>query len=338
MLYAMETRLDEKLINAFLAPYRVPHITDPNASKRAIAIISYVQKYILPTLTPALVALSRAVEADELTDDVMVPNPDDDLDMQSMELKIYLAKNVNKTISDGLEKTFRAKPADPLDHLASYFFAQSADEILNPELDDQVNPLQFLAQYLMRHNPLHADESNAPPPPKHEAMKQLCVPPVPVLESAKDSAGVSIKDSKPHVYQVPDSMQGFISQDCEKEVVGVIERSIPNIGVGGSDKHMTITAIRHIQRKTVLFRAIDTTSFKRYDRILNDEQVRLARSEATMLHEQLFLSLVANTPFLAASSPLPDGADQGERNGRGGQQPLGPGHSRAGLPGPPNLV
>ena len=98
--YMAETRLEDHVLNQFLAPYRVPHITDQNASKRATAIITYVARYILPTLTPGLVALAKAVEADELTDDVVVPDLDGDLDMQSMELKIYFAKHVNKVGRD----------------------------------------------------------------------------------------------------------------------------------------------------------------------------------------------------------------------------------------------
>ncbi|GMH53000.1 hypothetical protein TL16_g01355 [Triparma laevis f. inornata] len=287
--------MEEHLLNKFLAPYRTSHVTDANQTKRAEAIVSYTHKNILPVLTPGLIALARAVEADPSIDDVATPDPEDDLDleMQSMELKIYLAKNVNKSISDGLEKTFRAKPADPLDHLASYFFSQSADEVLNPEFDDQVNPLQFLGQYLMRHNPMHIEENEAPPPPSNERLKQHCVPPVPTLSAEVDKAGVSLTDGKPHVYMVPDAMKGFVSADCEKEVVGVLERSIPNIGAGGADKHMTITAIRHIQRKTVLFRAIDTTSFKRYDRILNDEQLR-AMCPAELTKENGLAAAVQN--------------------------------------------
>ena len=56
--------------------------------------------------------------------------------------------------------------------------------------------------------------------------------------------------------------QGFVSKDSTKEVVGIVERSIPSLGPGGVDKKVTITAIRHIYNKTVLFRAIDKVSFK----------------------------------------------------------------------------
>ena len=78
-----------------------------------------------------------------------------------------------------------------------------------------------------------------------------------------------------HEYGVPKSHLGLVSNDCEKEVVGVLERNVTNIGVGGKSKNITITAIRHREKKTVLFRAIDTTSFKKYDRLLNEEQLKL---------------------------------------------------------------
>ena len=162
---------------------------------------------------------------------------------------------MNKAISNGLELTYRAKPEDPVDHLASYFFAQSADEVLNPEFDEQVNPLQHIAQYLMRNNPLHEASSDELPPLPHESQKRIFVPPVPLLANA-EAPPISLKNDKPRDYSVPAQLKGLISDNCEKEVIGVIERSVPNVGVGGSSKYVTITAIRHIERKTVLFRAI----------------------------------------------------------------------------------
>jgi hypothetical protein len=59
-----------------------------------------------------------------------------------------------------------------------------------------------------------------------------------------------------------------------------VDLTIPNLGPNGTPKHVTITAIRHIANKTVLFRAIDQTSYKRYDRLLNEEQLRLFASPA----------------------------------------------------------
>ena len=288
----------------FLSPF-LPSASNPNpdtslASKNK-KLINFVCSEVLPTLTPALQKLGVALEKDKTNDDVLPPRDDDDMDVDSQsmvslentppypnsfpeappltlfssqELKIFLAHHVNRALSNGLEDTYRAKTDDPLDHLAKFLFAASQDEVLNPEFDESVNPLHFLAQQLMRENPLHKEKHIPPPHPSpHELAKRTFNPPSPKPSSFAPSR--SIKDGDVHEYDVPRSHVGLVSNDCEKEVVGVLERNVANIGVGGKSKSITITAIRHREKKTVLFRAIDTASFKKYDRLLNEEQLKL---------------------------------------------------------------
>ena len=130
-------------------------------TSHATRISSYTELHILPTLLPGLTALSSAIESNG-GHEISPPNPLDDIKTQSVELKVFFAKNLNQILARGLEHTYKLSPSDPLDCLASFLFKNSADEHLSPEFDDQLDPLVFLAQFLMRNNPKFA------PPPHHQ--------------------------------------------------------------------------------------------------------------------------------------------------------------------------
>ena len=143
---------------ALLSSYLSPLTTPGN-----VAIAKYTHANFAPVLLAGLAALGTVVENDVTNTDVTKPPPSadgdtEDADTASMELRIYFAKTVNKTISLGIEKCYKNQPSDPVDYLANFFFQESCDEMLEPEMDEAVNPLQFLAQYLYRHNPIHSKQ------------------------------------------------------------------------------------------------------------------------------------------------------------------------------------
>ena len=259
---------EQALLSSFLSNF------EDNSS--CTPIVEFAMTHLVPILLEGLVALGRALELDPTQEDVSSAQEGEDQEdvvKRSMELRIFLSKHVNRKVSSGIETTFQANPADPVDHLASYFFAQSADEVLNPELDDQVNPLQYLAQFLFRNNPAHLTPHDMPPPPR-EALRKILVPPNPKTQGPPSS---SFTDGAPHTYKTPLAQRGLVSSDAEKEVIGAVTKTIPNIGTAGADKTVTITAIRTIEKKTVLFRAVEKVEkggVKRWDRIFNEEQLR----------------------------------------------------------------
>jgi hypothetical protein len=76
---------------------------------------NYLTRCVFPTLVPGLVELIKSIEAK--SGQVELPNPSDPFEVQSIPLRVYLARNVAPVLNDSLEECYTKKPDDPIDYL-----------------------------------------------------------------------------------------------------------------------------------------------------------------------------------------------------------------------------
>ena len=237
------------------------------AQADAIAIVDYISTHLVPTLLPGLIALGKALEDDPSTD-VGTPAHDDDRDLKSLSLRTYMSRFVNKPLAKGFEMLYLADPPDPVDSLSCFLFESSADEPLNPELDTQVQPLVFLAQYLMRHNPRHN-----PPPAVSRSLGRRTAPYDPAADFRPPPTAPSSSHPPLGAGGVPPVLRSVITADLSSEVIGVFTRDFLGVGPSGTSLTLTVVATRRLEGG-VQFRAFSSDHGISVTRLLSDSTVK----------------------------------------------------------------
>lgn len=248
---------------------------------RLANLTEYMAEYLLPTLIPALVGLIKTMEHEKNSD---LPPADENspFDQQSVALRVYLSRNVTPILNRGLEDTFRKKPMDPVEHLATFLFDRSSVEILDPEFDHVLNPLHWLAQYLYRHNPAanpqKPDGFNASPAVEVVGpyASYMLRPPTPT-KPRNDRAPTPERIASPRTY--PDDLEPFFpnvvsedgSLDLNRQIIG---RTVKDVTIGLETITLNVTAVQNISKKIVEYVAVNQATGERFVRCLNEAQLQ----------------------------------------------------------------
>jgi len=195
------------------------------------AVKVYLVNSIFPTLVPGLVELMKALEKNK---QVATADQREVFDTQSVPLRVYIGQTIAPILNDSLEECYNSKPRDPVDHLAGLLFQQADSISPSTKKGESVNPILWLAQFLMRNNP----NFNAPNK-KHRATIQPPSPsntrivrqPPPVnnsrrLRPAGQSAAAKLKETSAVLVQQEHITNGqhfvvTVTQDEEKLVFHV---------------------------------------------------------------------------------------------------------------------
>jgi len=258
---------------------------DTKFAHRLEGLSEYMAEHLLPTLIPALVALIKALEREGGTD---LPQADEDMpfDQQSVAVRVYLSRNITPILNRGLEDTFRKKPQDPIDSLANFLFERSSVEILDPEFDNVINPLHWLAQYLLRHNPAYEGS------PKHQGNQSprssiqegpsspneayMLRPPTPT-KRRNERAPTPERIASPRTYpqELEPEFDHPLNEDgTEDKSRLIICEGEKEVKVGLDVVTLQLTAYQNVSNKTMEFVATNKADGKRYSRSLNETQLQ----------------------------------------------------------------